>query len=67
MLFKVSDNEQIYLELNNAHPSCPFCAAAIIKNDNDKISITKDEKYFSGHELADKHYKFGFKWSAGSK
>ncbi|QUS59382.1 hypothetical protein [Synechocystis sp. PCC 7338] len=67
MLFKVSNNEQIYLELNNPHANCPFCAAATILNNNNKISITKDERYFGGHRLADKYYKFGFNWTAGSK
>jgi tellurite resistance protein TerA len=67
MVFNVSSNEQIYLELNNPHSNCPLCAAAVIKNTNNQISITKEEKYFGGHELADKYYKFGFRWVSGSK
>ena len=29
--------------------------------------LTKEERYFAGHQLADAYYNFGFKWTTGSK
>lgn len=67
MFFKISNGEQVYLELNNPDVNKPFCAAAVISNIGSQIVILKAEKYFSGHEAADKNYGFGFRWVAGSK
>ncbi|MEH2376779.1 tellurium resistance protein TerA [Nostoc sp.] len=67
MLFKISNGEEIYLELNNPDTNRPFCAAAMVNNLGSEVTILKEEKYFSGHEEADKHYHFGFNWVAGSK
>ncbi|MDH6066589.1 tellurium resistance protein TerA [Chrysosporum ovalisporum APH033B] len=67
MFFKLSNGEEIYLELNNPDVNKPFCAAAVISNLGSQIVILKEEKYFSGHEAADKNYGFGFRWVAGYK
>ncbi|AFZ15478.1 stress protein [Crinalium epipsammum PCC 9333] len=67
MLFKVSNGEEIFLELDNPDNNRPFCAAAMIKNTGSKIVASKEEKYFSGHEEASKHYKFGLNWTIGFK
>lgn len=67
MFFKVSKGEEVYLELNNPDSNRKFCAAAMLSNIGSQVAIIKEEKYFTGHQDADQHYGFGFKWVAGSK
>lgn len=67
MSFKVSNGEEVYLELSNPDANRCFCAAAMISNLGSKVNVIKEEKYFSGHKQADDYYKFGFQWVAGSK
>ena len=67
MTFKIGNGEQVHLKLNNPDRNCPFCAAAMISNIGSQIKIIKEERYFQGHQFADKHYRFGFQWQAGSK
>lgn len=57
----------ILLRLDNPDKRRTFCAICNIRNIGDKIEITKEEKYFKGHREADKHYRFGFKWTTGNK
>jgi tellurite resistance protein TerA len=58
---------EIKLSLNNPDAQLTFCCVALIEQINGEVSIRKDEKYFQHHEKADEHYRFGFRWSAGSK
>ena len=67
MTFKISNGEVITLSLSNPDSSSIFCAAALFENKNGDYFLTKEERYFAGHQLADAHYKFGFKWTTGSK
>lgn len=67
MLFKVGNGEEVYFELNNPDSNRPFCSAAMVHNIGSQVVILKEEKYFSGHQEADKNYGFGFSWTAGSK
>ena len=67
MTFEIANGEQVHLRLNNPDRNCPFCAAAMISNIGSQVKIVKEERYFQGHQLADKHYRFGFQWRAGSK
>lgn len=67
MFFKVSNGEEVSLELTNASGSARFCAAALITFASGQISISKEDRYFAGHQNADEFYKFGFSWQAGSK
>ena len=67
MTFQISNGEQVHIRLNNPDRNCPFCAAAMISNIGSQVSIIKEERYFQGHQFADKYYKFGFQWRAGSK
>ncbi|MBF0203493.1 MAG: hypothetical protein HQK67_04070 [Desulfamplus sp.] len=55
------------MKLDNPNSKRTFCSICTIENQNDKIEITKEEKYFIGHKEADEHYRFGFKWVAGRK
>ena len=67
MTFQINNGEQVNLRLNNPDLNCPLCAAAMISNIGSQVKIIKEERYFQGHQLADKYYKFGFQWRAGSK
>jgi tellurite resistance protein TerA len=67
MFFKVSNGEEVYLELNNPDSNRKFCSAAMINNIGSQVAILKEERYFTGHKEADQYYKFGFNWTTGSK
>ena len=67
MFFKISNGEEISLQLDNAGLNKRFCAAALIENKAGELTISKEAKYFTGHGEADKFYGFGFTWKAGSK
>lgn len=67
MTFTISNGEVVTLALNNPDSSSKFCAAALFENRHGEYILTKEEKYFAGHEAADKFYHFGFKWTAGHK
>jgi tellurite resistance protein TerA len=44
-----------------------FCVVASLRGAAGGVVITKEERYFSGHEEADRAFGFGFRWRAGSK
>ncbi len=67
IFFKISNGEEVFLELNNPDSNRRFCAAAMIKTIKSEVIITKEEKYFLGHEEASKNYRFGIDWTAGAK
>ncbi len=67
MFFKISNGEEVSLELDNPDSNRRFCAAAMIKTIGSQVVISKEEKYFAHHEEASKNYRFGIKWTAGSK
>ncbi|MDJ0572366.1 MAG: hypothetical protein QNJ53_25440 [Pleurocapsa sp. MO_192.B19] len=67
MSFNVSNGERVFLELNTPCANRSFCAAATITNHGSTVKITKEEKYFTNHQAADRHYRFGFNWVFGSK
>lgn len=67
MFFKISNGDEVSLELDNAGADKAFCAAAMIENLGGELSIRKEARYFNGHSDADAHYRFGFTWKAGSK
>ena len=67
MTFQISNGERVELKLNNPDINCRFCAAAMVSNLGSEVSIIKEERYFQGHQFADKYYGFGFQWRAGSK
>jgi len=60
-------NQEIFVPLNNPDPQLPFCAICHIQKLGDAVEITKEERYVLDHEEADRHYRFGFRWVAGTK
>ncbi len=67
MFFKISNGDEVSLQLDNAGANKPFCAAAMIENKSGELTIRKEGRYFNGHSDADAHYNFGFSWKQGSK
>jgi tellurite resistance protein TerA len=55
------------IQLDNSDPNRAFCSVCLIEENGGTLTITKEERYFRGHEEADRHYGFGFSWKAGSK
>ncbi len=39
----------------------------MFENVGGNVEVSKEERYFQGHQDCDKHYGFGFRWSAGNK
>ncbi|WP_407568652.1 TerD family protein [Deinococcus altitudinis] len=64
---KDAGGNEIAIRLNNPDARRTFCAIAMFENVGGKIEVSKEERYFQGHQDCDEHYGFGFRWTAGSK
>lgn len=64
---KDAGSNEIAIRLNNPDAQRTFCAIAMFENVGGKIEVSKEERYFHGHQDCDQHYGFGFQWKAGSK
>ena len=58
---------EILIKLSSPDKKQNFCAICTIRNTGDRVEITKEERYFTGHKEADQTFGFGFNWVAGSK
>lgn len=58
---------EILIKLDNGEQTLRFCSVCVIERRGDKLEITKEEHYFTGHQKADEHYGFGFGWTTGRK
>jgi tellurite resistance protein TerA len=65
----VDDGEgtEILVRMDAPDASRTFCAVCLIENQGGSVKITKEERYYPGHQECDQHYGFGFRWRAGSK
>ncbi|MVN87579.1 tellurium resistance protein TerA [Deinococcus sp. HMF7620] len=64
---KDTQDNEILMHLSNPDIQRTFCGIALIENIGGDIRVTKEERYFFGHQDCDEHYGFGFNWVAGSK
>ena len=64
---KDAGGNEIAIKLNNPDARRTFCAIAMFENVGGNVEVSKEERYFQGHQDCDKHYGFGFRWSAGNK
>ena len=64
---KAPDQPEIEIRMDASGKDQNFCVIGMLENRNGSLNISKEVNYFNGHELADRHYGFGFKWRAGSK
>jgi len=62
-----SGSPDIEIKIDNSNVREILCVIASMSNDNGNLEIKKEEKFFNGHEQADKYYGFGFRWVAGRK
>lgn len=67
LLMRDPRGNEITVRLSNPDMRRTFCAIASIENIGGEIKITKEERYFQGHQDCDEHYGFGFRWTAGAK
>jgi tellurite resistance protein TerA len=58
---------EIFMRLGSPDKKRNFCAICTIRNTGERVEITKEEQYFTGHREADQRFCFGFAWTAGSK
>lgn len=64
---KVPGQHDIEVRLDNPTSGEGMCAIALIENDGGKLKVTKEERYFRGHQPMDKAYHWGLRWTTGSK
>jgi tellurite resistance protein TerA len=63
----VPEQPIIEVRLDADQNNLNMCAIAMLENNNGKLKLTKLSKYFQGHKELDKHYKWGMRWTTGSK
>lgn len=51
-------------EFSNRHH---VCALALIENRNEKIDLSRQLRFFSGHHKMDRDYRWNMQWTHGSK
>jgi tellurite resistance protein TerA len=44
-----------------------MCAVAVLENQGNQIKVSREVRFFAGHEPMDKGYGWGMRWRAGSK
>jgi tellurite resistance protein TerA len=59
--------QQLRVQLDEPGAGKGMCAIAMLENEGGRIRVTKLIDYFAGHEPMDRHFGFGFNWTAGSK
>ena len=64
---KQQGSPDIVINLDNPDNGRIMCALVSIENKNGSLVLTRQERYFHGHEDLDRTYRFGFNWVAGSK
>jgi tellurite resistance protein TerA len=44
-----------------------MCAVALLENNNNQIRVSREVRFFNGHEQVDNAYGWGLAWRAGRK
>ena len=63
----VPGQPEIEVRLNEEGGNQSMCAIALLENDNGAVKVTRKVDFHRGHEPMDKAYRWGMRWSAGSK
>lgn len=58
---------EIEVRLNEEGGRFGMCAIAMLENDNGAVKVSRRVDFHKGHEPMDKAYRWGMRWSAGSK
>jgi len=64
---KIPGRHDIEVRLDNPASGQGMCAIAQIENEDGRLKVTKEERYFSGHSDMDRAYRWGMRWVSGSK
>jgi len=64
---KQQGSGDIIINLDNPDKGKIMCGLVKIENVNNKLVVTKLERYYAGHKELDKDFGFGFSWTAGRK
>lgn len=67
LTIKDQQHNEITIRLDASSPRLTFCVGCRFKNTGSAFDLAKEERYFTGHQEADRHYRFGFRWKAGAK
>jgi len=67
VVLKQKGSPDIEIHIDNPNSNERFCVLASLTGRDRTIEVKREEKFFSGHEAVDRHYKFGFRWVAGRK
>ncbi len=63
---KQAGNPEIEIALDD-HSNNGMCALALFDNTSGSLQVSKETRFFRGHEDLDKAYRWGLRWAAGSK
>lgn len=64
---KVPNQPEIVVEMGKQSDLRTFCAIATIDFEGSSMSVRKVVTFHNGHADCDKHYGWGFNWTAGGK
>lgn len=64
---KIPNQPEIVVEMGKQTDSRKFCAIASIDFDGNSMSVRKEITFHNDHSECDRHYGWGFNYSAGSK
>jgi tellurite resistance protein TerA len=67
MTLKDATGSETFMRLSAPSAGETFCVVASVRGQGDSVVVTKEERYFPGHEQADRHFGFGFNWVPGRK
>jgi len=64
---KCPGSPDIIVRMDEYGSSKGMCAIAMLENINDTFSVEKLVHFFHGHKDMDKAYRWGLRWTKGSK
>ncbi len=63
----VPDQPPIEVRMNEEGSDKGMCVVALLENVGGAVKVSREVRFFNGHEEADKAYNWGMRWKAGSK
>ncbi|OQW93312.1 MAG: stress response protein [Beggiatoa sp. IS2] len=58
---------EIVINLDDHHDNMGMCALALFEITGNSVRVSKEVRFFQGHEDMDQAYRWGLRWVAGSK
>ncbi|MCW3782537.1 TerD family protein [Defluviimonas salinarum] len=63
----IPDQPEVEIRMNEYGASEGMCAVAMLENEGGRIKVSREMRFFRGHQIMDAHYGWGMRWVAGSK